>query len=209
MASSKGRPSAYVMDFDGTLFSLPVDWKAVRRELAPLAGVPTEGVSVFKVVKEAIGIEAGLRERLFSLLDSYEIPAAEEATPIDGALETLARLGGQRTALVTMQGPAACRRVLTRYSAAPYFSVILTREDSLDRGAQLTMALRAMNVAAAEVLFVGDKLSDVEAGKRTGVTVAVVGGSEKEAWGADLLIPNVAALGSSAGPWPGTLSGAP
>ena len=194
MASSRRAPSAYVMDFDGTLFTLPVDWKAVRAGLTSAVGASAEGVSIFRFVDDAVVSNPEIRGRLFSLLDSYETPAAEQATPIGGALGAIARLGGPRTGLVTMQGSAACRRVLSRYSVGERFGIILTREDSLDRAEQLTMALKAMNVPAREALFVGDKRNDVEAGKKVGVTVALVGGREKAGWGADRLIPDVGAL---------------
>jgi phosphoglycolate phosphatase-like HAD superfamily hydrolase len=195
LASSSPRPRAYVFDFDGTLFALPVDWNALRRDLAPVVGARLEGVSIFQAIKEAISLRKELKDKLFAVADAREIPAAEKAVPIDGAVESIRRLSTRsRLALVTMQGTAACNRVLSRYSIKNCFAAVLTREDSLERSEQVLAALAILGVPAGSALFVGDKLNDVIAGRKVGVRVGVVGGVEKQGWGADFLLPDVSAL---------------
>ena len=192
--------AAFVFDFDGTLFDLPVDWKAVRRDLYTLTGVRMEEVSIFKVIGELTSSDVALRARLFTAIDAHEAPAAELATPIEGAMDlvsSLSRWGGM--ALVTMQGRAACARVLDRYGASGRFRVVLTREDSLDRSEQILAACRALGAQPEDALFIGDKRSDLQAGRAVGVQVALVGTRAKKEWEPDYLFPRLADLRESLG----------
>ncbi|HME18935.1 MAG TPA: HAD-IA family hydrolase [Nitrososphaerales archaeon] len=192
---SEAKYSAFVFDFDGTLFDLPVDWKAVRRDLYALTGVRMEEVSIFTVIEKLTSTDAPLRARLFVAIDAHESPAAERATPIAGALDLISRLAAEsRVALITMQGKAACTRVLDRYEITDSFRLILTREDSLERSEQLRAAFRALGTRPSQGLFVGDKMSDLAAGKEVGAEVALVGARAKKEWKPDHLFPKLAEL---------------
>ena len=193
----RSRPdySAFVFDFDGTLFDLPVDWKAVRRDLFTLTGVRMEEISIFKVIRELTSSNPALRARLFGVIDTHEATAAELATPMTGSLELISFLSGRAgVALVTMQGRAPCKRVLERYGVFGRFRVVLTREDSLERSEQILAACRALGASPGGVLFVGDKRSDLEAGRETGAEVALVGARAKKEWGPDHLFPKLSEL---------------
>lgn len=192
---SRASYAAFVFDFDGTLFDLPVDWKAVRRDLYALTGVRMEEISIFKVIKELTASNPALRARLFAAIDAHEAPAAELAAPIAGALELIPSLAARAgVALVTMQGRAACIRVLERYGVYGWFRVVLTREDSLERSEQILAACRALDAHPRDALFVGDKRSDLEAGREAGAGVVLVGNRAKKEWKPDRLFPKLAEL---------------
>jgi len=187
--------SAYVFDFDGTLFDLPVDWKAVRRDLFAMTGVRMEEVSIFRIIKELTVTNAPLRARLFGAIDAHEAPAAETAEPIPGAMELISSLSARAgLGLVTMQGRAACSRVLERKGVLGRFRVVLTREDSLDRSEQILAACRALDAHPGDALFVGDKKSDLEAGREVGAEVALVGARARKEWKPDHLFPRLQEL---------------
>jgi len=195
LMKSSGRYTSYICDFDGTLFDLPVDWKAVRKDLYTITGVEMEEVSIFKVIGELTASNAPLRSRLFATIEAHEAPADELAAPIEGALELVLTLEAKgRLALVTMQGRVACTRVLDRYGLTGRFRPVLSREDSLDRGEQLQAALQALGAYPKEALFVGDKKSDLEAGREVGVDVALVGKRARKEWKPDYLFPRLAEL---------------
>jgi len=59
--------------------------------------------------------------------------------------------------------------LLERFDLARYFHKVLTREDSLDRGEQLEMALSGLAVPKERAVFVGDRLNDLNSAKRVGV----------------------------------------
>jgi phosphoglycolate phosphatase len=192
---SKASFGAFVFDLDGTLFDLPVDWKAVRQDLYGLTGVRMEEMSIFKVIRELTLSNPVLRAKLFAAIDARELPAAELAKPIPGALELIPMLAARAgVALVTMQGRQACAKVLERYGLLGRFRVVLTREDSLERSEQLLAACRALETHPADALFVGDKRSDLEAGREVGSTVALVGKKAKREWKPDYLFPKLSEL---------------
>ena len=187
--------AGYVFDFDGTLFTLPVDWKAVRRDLFALTGVRMEEVSIFRIIGELTVSNAPLRSRLFALIDAHEAPAAELAAPIPGALELLSTLSARGgVALVTMQGRAACVRVLERFGVASELRVVLTREDSIDRAEQILAGCKALGILPGGALFVGDKRSDLAAGRQVGAEVALVGLRARKEWKPDHLFPELSEL---------------
>lgn len=178
--------SAAVFDLDGTLIQLPIDWGAVRDDLAPLLGMSLERKSIFVAIDEATSPNSDARRALFDIIDSHEVAHAERATLIEGATSLLSSIPkGFRVALVTMQGRAVCTMVLGRLGLAGFFEEVFTREDSLDRSEQLLLASRSLHVEPSTVLFVGDKLSDLEAGRKLGAKVALVGKRAREEWGPD------------------------
>ena len=193
--SASGHREAVVFDFDGTLFTLPVSWGRVREDVSKATGADLEGKPLFATLDEIIKSGSYPRKELYAIVDSYEVEAAESAAPVGGALDLLAEASNvSRLALVTMQGRAACRRVLERFGAAPFFSAVLTREDSLSRESQVVSACRALGSEPSSALLVGDRKSDLDAGRACGATVALVGAVAKEEWGADYLFRTLAEL---------------
>ncbi len=93
-----------------------------------------------------------------------------------------------------MQGRPACVRILERHGVFKCFRAVRTREDSLDRADQLRDACDAVGLLYSEVLFVGDKQSDLEAGRKLSATVALVGKRAKEDWGPDFLFRELQGL---------------
>lgn len=173
--------AAYIFDLDGTLFTIPVDWATVREEVGKIAGEPLDAVPLFKKVEQLSSVRPSLKAPLFAMLDSHELKAVAGAVPLEGAAELLSSLSKvAKLGLVTMQGTAACDRILGRHRLGELFDAMVTREDSLDRAVQLWVALKSLGAAPGETLFMGDRLNDIICGRRAGVDVVLVG---KEAFG--------------------------
>lgn len=167
--------AAYIFDLDGTLFTIPVDWDKVREEVGKMAGAPVGNTPLFQKVEQLVSIHPSMRETLFAMLDQHELKAVAGASPLTGAVELLSHLAkGAKLGLVTMQGTAACDKVLGRHRLGELFDVLVTREDSLDRAAQLGIALRSLGSPPKETLFTGDRLNDIICGKRAGVDTVLV-----------------------------------
>ena len=186
---------AVVFDLDGTLFHLPVDWKAVRHDLEASRGSGFGDAPIFVKLGELSRSEPEALPGLFAVIDSHEVKAAEDASPMAGSL---ALLSGARSrhplALVTMQGRKATARVLARFGLSDFFAAVLTREDSLSRAAQILSACRTLGALPQRTLFVGDKRSDLEDGRAAGAKVALVGRRASPVWGADYYSEDPAGL---------------
>jgi phosphoglycolate phosphatase len=166
----------FVFDLDGTLFSIPVDWVAVRNELATLTREPIEGTPLFQKVLQLVSVKPAMRESIMQLIESHELKVVDSVKPIPGAVELVYSLFEvSKLGLVTLQGRRACDEILRRHKLLDLFETVITREDSLDRAAQLEAALNRLGVRPRDALFVGDRLNDVVCARKVGVPVALVG----------------------------------
>ncbi len=166
----------FIFDLDGTLFTIPIDWAAVRRELATLIQEPIEGTPLFLKLQQVISGRPSLKESIFAVVESNELRAVASAKPIPGAAGLLYSLFEvSKLALVTLQGRRACDEILRRHKLADLFEAVITREDSLDRALQLEAALNRLGVRPRAALFAGDRLNDVICARKVGVSVVLVG----------------------------------
>jgi len=187
--------SAYVFDLDGTLFTIPVDWVKVREEVGRIAGGPFENVPMFLKVEQLVSVRPSMKETLFAVLDMHELKAVAEATPVNGAVELVSHLSKvAKLGLVTMQGTAACDKILSRHHLGELFDALVTREDSLDRAVQLRIALRSMASPPKDTLFTGDRLNDIVCGRKAGVDTALVGKDPSGDVRPDYAFPSLASL---------------
>ena len=167
---------SFIFDLDGTLFTIPVDWQGVRAELAALTGGPMDGSPLFLRLEELIAERPSLKSEAFSIIDAHELRAADRAEPLPGAVDLLYALFEIGTvALVPLQGRQALDRILQKHGLSELFEATISREESLDRAGQLTIALGRLGRRPSDALFMGDRLNDVVCARRVGVDVALVG----------------------------------
>ncbi len=171
---------AFIFDLDGTLLSLPVDWLQLRNKIAEFA--QGEITSVFETLAWLTREKPELKAALFDTLDEYELRAAPTATLYEGSREVLQRVSeAGRVDLVTMQGRRVCELLLQRFDLARYFQKVFTREDSLNRGEQLEMALKSLALPGEGVVFVGDRLNDLNSARRVGINFVFIRSREDSA----------------------------
>ncbi len=173
MAGSSARYC--VLDMDGTLISLPVEWDKVRADLQRLTGTSLQFNPFFLDVQTIIAKAPLLLGPMMRTIDEYESRAVPEAKLEEGALDALSGLSGRmKLSLVTMQGRAACYMILERLKIGKFFASVFTREDSMDRTAQLKMALGSLDAKEAETIFVGDRINDLNAARAAGVRFVMI-----------------------------------
>jgi len=164
-----------VFDMDGTLISLPVEWDRVRAELQRLTGTSLKFNPFFLDLQTIVAKDPLLLGPMLRTIDEYEARAVPEARLEDGAMDVLSGLSrNAELSLVTMQGRAACDRILERLGIGRFFASRFTREDSMDRTAQLKMALGSVAAKEAEALFVGDRINDLKAARAAGVRFVMI-----------------------------------
>ena len=164
-----------VFDMDGTLISLPVEWDRVREDLRALTGTGLAFNPFFLDVQTLVARDPVLLAPMLSTIDRYEALAAPLARLEEGARDALSALSRKaRLSLVTMQGRAACDAILDRLGLRAYFATRFTREDSMDRRAQLGAALESLGAAKDDSFFVGDRINDLDAARAVGVRFVMV-----------------------------------
>ncbi len=183
-----------MFDVDGTLVSFTFDVVGTRTvmigELVKL-GFDTSELSSSTLTQVILDtaraqINAGrvnadyqwLRSRFYSILDGFEEKSAREARPMEGAIATLRKLRESvRLGVLTNSGRRATNLVLKNGGLADCFEFILTRDDvpaMKPSSDGLVKAVSMLSVPSSEVLYVGDSVADIKAGKGAGVKVAAV-----------------------------------
>ncbi len=174
--------TAFVFDLDGTLVSIPVEWGSVREDLRAIFETSDSFSPLFKSLARFLLQEPGLRVRVFEIMDKRELAALPTSSLMVGVLPTLAELSeSAKLSLVTLQGRKACEALLTRFGLTRFFPRFFTREDSLERSQQIELARGQFEARRGQVLFVGDRLNDINAAREAGVDVAIIGSRGEEA----------------------------
>ena len=153
-----------VYDLDGTLVDSGLDFPAIRREM----GLP-EGVPILEALSE---IPQGQRlDNCLRVLSRHEDEAAERATIMPGAAELVAHLAAENIpqAIFTRNSRRCSTRMLERVGLT--FAWVLSRENGPPKPhpAGLLKLCEIWRVDPADVLFVGDFLHDINAGRAAGV----------------------------------------
>jgi phosphoglycolate phosphatase-like HAD superfamily hydrolase len=114
-------------------------------------------------------------------LTGFEIQAARQSTPNEGALEIVAWLKAQSLALgiITRNSRASVTCALENFHplGTADFDLIITREDPLPpkpNGDGVVWAARRFGISPREVMVVGDYLYDCQAGRAAGAVTALL-----------------------------------
>lgn len=154
--------NAVVFDLEGTLIKLPIDYEAlyesIRKEL--------EITKVQPLTRTAKKLDRNSREKLFRLWEIAEMKALPNFSINKEGIDLYRRYANKPTALVTMQGKNIVTKIMNRLFLK--FTIVVTREDSLERKKQIKTAIDMIGVTPDEVLFFGDRDSDKVAAKHIG-----------------------------------------
>ncbi len=212
------RPAPLVLfDLDGTLIDSAPDLAAAAnamREARGLAALPFEdlrpmvGSGARGMVGVALGVtpdEPDFADLRTEFLDRYEAALLEHTAVFEAVVPVLDRLdaAGLRWGIVTNKAERFTHPIVEGLGLARRAAVVIagdTTPHSKPHPAPLLEAARRVQVAAADCLYVGDDLRDVQAGRTAGMGTLVAAwgylglGEPVEAWGADAVLDTPAAL---------------
>lgn len=166
----------FISDLDGTLVHVPVNWLEVRRALSNALGF--EVTSIFEALRNVRARNEELYRRLSRLIEDYEVNAMRNLEEIKGSKELLRRLKsmGVRIAIVTLQSEKSLKMALDVSGLTPYVDVYVTRDEELNRAKQIKIALRKLGAEVGRdlIVFMGDRQTDLEAGRSLGIPTIIV-----------------------------------
>jgi HAD superfamily hydrolase (TIGR01549 family) len=143
-----------IFDLEGTLVKLPIDYRAlyskIKQEL-----LLTKVRPLTETVKN---LDAQSQDKLFKLWEHAEMEAFPKSSPNEEGMKLLRKHLEKPLALVTMQGRKAVTKILEYYRLP--FRTTITREDAIDRKAQIEIAIHKLNLEPKDVLMIGDRKSD-------------------------------------------------
>ncbi len=172
---------------DGTLVKLDIDWDELREKVREIIKTDHPLKPLGPSILETTEGSEELRKRAFDLVESEEVRAALSASPDPELKAMLSRLKsrGIKIALVTFQSTKPATIALKRLEILQFFEFLITREYSLNRKKQLSIALERLRADPRRTVFAGDSSWDVSAGKELGCYTVVVG---RNLEGADLYV---------------------
>lgn len=171
-----------VLDLDGTLVEIDLDWDGVREKVREILGVNRNVClkPLATMVMKFKGPGWRFREAL-RVIEEAELKSISSARYPGGLGDLLKGLMscGYVLVLVTLRSMRTTMPLLKRMGVANLFDLVVTRDIVADRFSQLKLVLEGLYVGVDEVLFIGDTGIDVEAGLRLGVRTIRVSGPEK------------------------------
>jgi phosphoglycolate phosphatase len=184
-----------IFDFEGTLVDFQWQLKPaedeLRRAFAEL-GFDGDGfangnyATMWNAAAELLAQQARmseLRQALCPIYDRWDLDALSRWAPRPGAAEVLCRLvaRGLRVGMVSNVGRSALTRALSRFDFARWLTPVVTRDEMTymkPRAEGILRVLSDWQVAAGDVLFIGDSRADVLGARAAGVPVAIILGGE-------------------------------
>src|SRR4051794_18904743 len=177
---------AVLFDLDGTLIA-SIDhivdcWQhtirtCMGREITREEVLPTLGRTLFDAFEE---IAPGRSQELYAVYRAYQQTTHDTTvTLVPGTKETLTQLkaAGMLLGVATSKGIPAATRGLDLFGLSPFFDTLVTIEDSEQHKPHpdpLLVASRRLGVPPSEMIYVGDALVDIKAGKAAGMRTAWV-----------------------------------
>lgn len=153
-----------IFDLDGTLIDSNLDFNLIRKDLGIPDGQP---------ILEHLGMmESGEKKaRLLSRLREHELAGADRALLMPGVEDFLNELGERDlfTGVLTRNSREAANRSLKNLKLA--FTHVLTREDCSYKPdpAGLLSICQDWKIEPSQVLYFGDYLFDLQAGRNAGM----------------------------------------
>ena len=171
-----------ILDFDGVITHLPVDWDALRLELEELCRERFALEVSFRrffdgreQVREERG-PAALSE-VDAMISRREMESLEDAVPCPGLRELLSGRQGLPAAICSSNSRVVLLEAVRRFGLSGLIGIVVGREDVRRLKPAPEGLLRILEEAGCrpeEALFIGDRDVDMLAGEAAGIPTRIV-----------------------------------
>ncbi len=159
---------AAIFDLDGTLVNLPIDYRALYAEFRKIMGT----TKIQPITKTIAALNIALRGSVFEAWAAAENAILPRMTIVKEGMALYEHYRDIPKALVTMQAAKTVEKVLNITHLS--FEAVITREDSLDRATQISLAIRKLGLKPEGVIVIADRESDRKAAKKVGCAFRAV-----------------------------------
>jgi phosphoglycolate phosphatase len=181
-----GAADLLILDFDGVVIDLAVDWDRLRDDI--LARAHARWGAQIRVDALERGFEELRRLGPEAVADVHALIASAERSAVPRSpfrpdfLRLLGRWSGRPFAVCSSNARAAVLDAIDRVDARERFGTVVGRDDVTRIKPDpegLRLVLERERVAADRALFVGDLSTDVEAGREAGVPTLLLDGADR------------------------------
>jgi HAD superfamily hydrolase (TIGR01549 family) len=172
-----------ILDFDGTIARLQVDWLSLCRELSAICS--RTYLSIGKCLQE---IESSKRKAVLDVIRGYELSRVDDVQPNERLVNFIKSNRSVRFAILSNNMKQTIEEVLKRLSVRAFFEVVVAgdevRRPKPDTEGMEKILASFPNIKRANVLYVGDHNADIEIGKRCGIQTMLISEFNKTLEGA-------------------------
>ena len=159
------RPKAIILDFDGVITRLDIDWVKIRKEASILIGEKIYSLNEF--FERYFGTP---KFRLVSqFIKKVELNALEKAVPYADVPEFMTLTDVIPKYIASMQAEEAIMFFLSKHSMAQYFKGVLGRNSFGSKRAQLMHLIESTGLNPKDILYIDDSRRNIEVGKEFGL----------------------------------------
>ncbi len=148
-----------ILDLDGTLVNIPINWMKLKEELCRNRG-RSRTYNIMSLIAKYRDLEKDIRK--------VEVEACKKVKIPENTLRMLNILRKNRLkiALATKQSRDAVYLILENSRAENIFDLIVTRDDALLKQTQISEILRQLNEEPNRTVMIGDSIVDYYAACR-------------------------------------------
>jgi len=171
----KNKVETLILDLDGTLVKLNINWNDVRKKLIG-KGLLKPWQSISEALYSSFHTDKKLFRTISNIVEVYEEESVKYVKPnasITGLLKALAE-ENVKLGLVTKQTVSVGVKVLEKLRVLKYFNVIIGRDVEFDRVKQLIQAMKRLDVNVENTFFIGDTLLDAYSAAKVEITPIIV-----------------------------------
>ncbi|BDR92090.1 HAD family hydrolase [Vulcanisaeta souniana] len=157
---------ALVLDFDGVITRLNIDWKSLREELSKYLGIRV--VSINKLFEETYGTQTFWLAHEF--VERHELEAVETSELNNGIREVVTYFPGIKY-IATLQSERAVMKFLERYELLNTFREVLGRPRFASKEQELKYIINT--VSPGRVIFIDDSRQNIETCRGLGIKYCI------------------------------------
>jgi phosphoglycolate phosphatase-like HAD superfamily hydrolase len=165
-------PQVFVLDFDGVITTLDIDWNKLREGVSSVIGANIRSFGEFF----AENYPSAVFEKVSDLVKKEELAAARESqlfSDVRPALETI-RLNSSKAYVASMQSIDVVKYFLEKNAVQSYFARVLGRESGGSKRGQLEQIIEMERqggvIGRTNLLLIDDSRRNIKVGKDLGFT---------------------------------------
>lgn len=170
-----------VFDFDGTLFTLEVDWPALKKELNNYLIMLHNITDTFSPISDSLfkyrALNHKLYKELLEIYHQYELTGYRKGKPNEQLISFMKHYQHKQLAIYSMNTQAIIDQFLKDYHLHELCNIIITQENSIaakPTDEDLNKISDIWKLGKEEMIFIGNTQADADSGIVAGIKTILI-----------------------------------